>query len=210
MSKLVKYFGVNVKKGDFIFHEGDSADVMYMIHKGRVQISKETGAFDEKIRILREGEFVGEMAVINKMPRSASAVAADDCVLIKMDTESFHETVQKNHEFAVSVIQLLSDRLRETDELLVVYAMQDRVTRLYSEFLLDMLMNGKRDASGGWGLLRRDLFMKRVRERLSAWSRDIIESVLTEMISMDKISLKKDRKGTEWLAVKLEGNPFLQ
>ena len=210
MSKLVKYFGVNVKKGDYIFREGDPADVMYMIHKGKVQISKETGAFDEKIRILREGEFVGEMAVINKMPRSASAFAVEDCVLIKMDPQSFHETVQKNHEFAVSVIQLLSDRLRETDELLVVYAMQDRVTRLFSEFLLDMLMNGKRDASGGWGLVKRELFLKRVRERISAWSKDTIHSVLNEVISLDKISVKKDKNGTEWLAVKLEGNPFLQ
>ncbi|HPV43838.1 MAG TPA: cyclic nucleotide-binding domain-containing protein, partial [Spirochaetota bacterium] len=131
MSKLVKYFGVNFKKGDYIFREGEAADVMYMIHKGKVQISKGMGTFDEKIRILGEGEFIGEMAVINSMPRSANALAVEDCVLIKMDRESFDKTVQKNHEFSVSVIQLLSDRLRETDEMLMVYAKNDRVQRLY-------------------------------------------------------------------------------
>src|SRR4030042_430857 len=82
MSKLVKYFGVSFKKGDYIFREGDLADVMYMIHKGKVQISKGTGTFNEKIRILGEGEFIGEMAVINSKPRSASAVAVENCVLI--------------------------------------------------------------------------------------------------------------------------------
>ncbi len=210
MSKLVKYYGVNVKKGEYIFREGDEADVMYMIHKGRVQISKGTGSFDEKIRILREGEFVGEMAIINKMPRSASAIAMEDCVLIRMNTDSFHETVLKNHKFSVSVIQLLSDRLRETDELLVVYAMKERVSLLYAEFMRDMLMNGRRDASGGWGLVNRDLFMKRVRKRLPAWNQGTIDTVLEEVISMDKISVKKDRKGAVWLAVKLEGNSFLQ
>ena len=143
MSKLVRYFGVNFKKGDYVFREGDTADVMYMIHKGRVQISKGFGSFDEKIRILGEGEFIGEMAVINQKPRSASAVAMDDCVLIKMDRESFNETIQKNHEFSVSVIQLLSERLRETDELIMKYANQERIGRLFSEILAEMLAGGQ-------------------------------------------------------------------
>ena len=139
MSKLVKYFGVNVKKGEYIFREGEPADVMYMIHRGRVQISKGIGTFDEKIRVLGEGEFIGEMAVINSLPRSATAVALEDCVLIKMDRQSFQETVRKNHEFAINVIQLLSDRLRETDELLMVYAKQERQQRLFADLLLEMI-----------------------------------------------------------------------
>jgi len=204
MSKLVKYFGVSFKKGDYIFREGDLADVMYMIHKGKVQISKGTGTFNEKIRILGEGEFIGEMAVINSKPRSASAVAVENCVLIKMDRESFDETVMKNHEFSVSVIRLLSERLRETDELLMVYAKEDRIHKLHTMVLSEMLAAGKRDGSGRWRLLNMDSFVDQAVERLR-WERSNVMSVIAELIAADKIKLKEDRQGSEWIAVEAAG-----
>ncbi|HRS79591.1 MAG TPA: Crp/Fnr family transcriptional regulator [Spirochaetota bacterium] len=203
MSKLVKYFGVNFKKGDYIFREGEAADVMYMIHKGKVQISKGIGTFDEKIRILGEGEFIGEMAVINSMPRSANALAVEDCVLIKMDRESFDKTIQKNHEFSVSVIQLLSDRLRETDEMLMVYAKNDRVQRLYALVLAEMITGGKRDGSGQWCLLNKEAFVRRAVERLK-WERNSVLSVLAELVAMERLRVKKDQGGSEWIAFKID------
>jgi len=202
MSKLVKYFGVNYRKGDCIFREGDPADVMYMIHKGKVQISKGSGSFNENIRILGEGEFIGEMAVINSMPRSATAVAAEDCILIKMDRESFNETVQKNHEFSVSVIKLLSERLRETDELLMGYVKKDRVQSLYVVLLEGMLAAGKRDGSGRWSLVRRDAFVNTAADRLK-WDKSDVRSVIEEMLATGKVAIKRDREGSEWLAVPL-------
>jgi CRP-like cAMP-binding protein len=209
MSKLVKYYGVSFKKGDYIFREGDTADVMYMIHKGKVQISKGTGTFDEKIRILGEGEFIGEMAVINSMPRSASAVAVENCVLIKMDRDSFNETVMKNHEFSVSVIRLLSERLRETDELLMVYAKEDRIHKLYTLILTEILSIGKRDGSGQWRLLNKDTIVSLAAERLKR-DRNNVMSVIAELIAMDKIKLKEDRQGSGWLAVKIEQDVYLR
>jgi CRP/FNR family transcriptional regulator, cyclic AMP receptor protein len=201
MSKLVKYFGVNVKKGDYIFREGDAADFMYMIHKGKVQISKGFGGYDEKIRILGEGEFIGEMAVINSLPRSASAMAVDDCVLIKMDQESFNETVQKNHEFSVSVIQLLSERLRETDEMLMVYVKQDRVQKLLLEVMTDMVAKGRRDGSGQWCLLRKDTLVIRISQFMK-WDASRVLSVIAELVAMDRLTVKKDSHGDEWIAVR--------
>lgn len=203
MSKLVKYYGVNVKKGEYIFREGEPADAMYMIHKGRVQISKGIGTFDEKIRVLDEGEFIGEMAVINSVPRSANAIALEDCVLIKMDRESFDETIKKSHKFSVSVIQLLSDRLRETDELLMVYAKRERTQILFVEILSDMLRYGKRDGSGRWWLLKKDQFLKRANVRLS-WEMKSLLSVCNELVVMDRLKVKKDHNGVEWLAFGIE------
>ncbi|MBP6993261.1 MAG: cyclic nucleotide-binding domain-containing protein [Spirochaetes bacterium] len=72
-----------------MFRENDPADVMYMIHKGKVLISKGADSFDEIIQVL------GEMAVINEMPRSASGVALEDCLLIKMDRVSFPSCERK-------------------------------------------------------------------------------------------------------------------
>lgn len=204
MSKLVKYYGVNFARGDYIFREGDPADVMYMIHRGKVQIIKGTGTFDEEIRILGEGEFIGEMAVINQMPRSASALAIEDCVLIKMDRESFDETVKKSHEFSKSVIRFLSDRLRETDELLMTFARENRAMKLHGELLAQMLRSGKRDASGEWRLLEFEPFTDRAARDLS-WSREHVSSVIAELMAAEEILLKRDRYGTEWLALREKG-----
>ncbi len=71
--------------------------------------------------MLREGEFVGEMAVINSLPRSADAVALEDCELIKMDRVSFDNTIEKNKQFALSFISFLSVRLRDTTDQLAEY-----------------------------------------------------------------------------------------
>ncbi|MCP4136346.1 MAG: cyclic nucleotide-binding domain-containing protein [bacterium] len=116
MSKLFDHYGSTYKKGDYIFREGDSANYLYMIHEGRVQITKKAGGMEKEINILEEGEFFGEMAIINFKPRSANARAVIDCKLIRMDRESFYNSVKDNNQFAVTVIQYLSDRLRETDE----------------------------------------------------------------------------------------------
>jgi CRP-like cAMP-binding protein len=104
MSKLFRYFGIHVPKGEYLFREGDEADTLYLIHKGSVKISKSVGNLEKRIQVLREGEFVGEMAVINSLPRSADAVALEDCDLIKMDRVSFDSTIEKNRQFALSFI----------------------------------------------------------------------------------------------------------
>ena len=153
MSKLFEYYGVRKKKGEFLFKEGEEAEHLYMIRSGRVQISKRIGKTDEEIQILGEGEFVGEMAVINSAPRSATAIALEDCELISMNKESFDNSVRDNHKFAISVIELLSDRLRETDELITDLISREREQELYAEVIIELLKNGKREKSGQWILI---------------------------------------------------------
>lgn len=116
MSKLFELFGVTIKKGEYLFKEGDKADYMYMIQKGTVEVNKASGETIRKFKELGENEFVGEMAIINSAPRSANAVALEDCELIRMDKESFENTIRNNHQFAITIIRFLSERLRETDQ----------------------------------------------------------------------------------------------
>jgi hypothetical protein len=201
MSKLFDYYGITKKKGEFLFKEGEKADHLYMIHRGKVQISKKIGETNEEIQILGEGEFVGEMALINSAQRSATAIALEDCELISMDKESFENCVRDNHKFSLSVIELLSDRLRETDELVTDLISRERELNLFNEIVTELIRKGKRDKSGQWTLIPFESFWERIEKKFS-WDKVFSRSMLDNLVQEKKIELKRSG-GTEWLAFKM-------
>lgn len=203
MSKLFKYFGIVVNEGDRIFREGDEADCMYLIHKGRIKISKSRGNVEKRIQILEEGEFVGEMAIINSLPRSADAVALEETHLIRMDRVSYDNTIEKNRQFALSFIQFLSKRLRDTTDQLSFLSEQDRVQKMFIEILQDMMENGKQDQKGKWRLLRLQPFIDRYNKSSFIDQEDIM-SILDELIKDERIKLKTDSTGQTWIALAVE------
>jgi hypothetical protein len=91
----------------------------------------------------------------------------------------------------------------------MVYAKQDRVQKLMAEVLADMIAMGKRDGTGQWCLLKKDALVQRI-SRLMKWDSSRVLSVIAELIAMDRLSLKKDRNGDEWIAVRVEQESFLR
>ncbi len=201
MSKLFEYYGITKKKGEFLFKEGDKAVHLYLIHSGKVQISKKIGETNEEIQILGEGEFVGEMSLINSAPRSATAIALEDCELISMDKESFENCVRDNHKFSLSVIELLSDRLRETNELVTDLMSREREMNLLNEIVAELVKKGKRDTSGQWTLIPFEPFWERIEKKFS-WDKVFSRSMLDNLVQEKKIALKRGGD-TEWLAFKI-------
>jgi len=203
MSELYNHYGMKISKGDCLFREGDTADRLFMIKKGRIQISKGAGEKNKTILILGEGEFVGEMAVINFVPRSATAFALEDCELISMDTESFYGAIRDNRQFAVSVIKMLSDRLRDTTEAIPVLTERDRRQRVLIEIMGDLIKNGKKDSSGNWFMFEYRKIMK------SIISRGIIDRtgfihMVDDLVAQGRINIKKDSGGETWIAHRRE------
>lgn len=92
---------------------------MYVILEGQVEIRKRTGEKTTRTMItLKQGDIFGEMAVVEGKGRSASAIAASDCRLLRLDEEAFYDLVKKNSDFAVKMIKTLSSRLRSADTLI--------------------------------------------------------------------------------------------
>jgi CRP/FNR family cyclic AMP-dependent transcriptional regulator len=94
--------------GETIFEQGDPGDVMYVVLEGEVDIKAEV----EVLEHLGEGHIFGEMAIIDKQPRSASAVAITDCRVAPVDQKRFAFLVQQNPYFAIQVMSVMADRLR--------------------------------------------------------------------------------------------------
>ncbi len=104
---------------EIIFREGEPGKHMYVILEGEVEIRKKTGEKSSRTMItLKKGDIFGEMAVVEGKGRSATAIAASDCRLLRLDQEAFYDLVQKNPDFAVKMIKTLSSRLRSADTLI--------------------------------------------------------------------------------------------
>ncbi|TEU00425.1 MAG: cyclic nucleotide-binding domain-containing protein [Candidatus Stahlbacteria bacterium] len=101
-----------------LFREGDEGDQMYLIKSGKIRIVKEMSKGEEKtLAVLEAGAFFGEMAVLDKRPRSASAIAETDTELIIVNRDVFLRKINEN-PFIKYVILTLTERLRKTDDML--------------------------------------------------------------------------------------------
>ncbi len=112
-----------------LFHKGDTGDALYLIESGRVRIHIEDQDGNElTLADLAQGDFFGEMALIDGRKRSADATVLDDATLAILSRPSFLAFVRENPDVALEMLSALSERLRRTDELL-----RSRVSRNVNE-----------------------------------------------------------------------------
>ncbi|HVR40683.1 MAG TPA: cyclic nucleotide-binding domain-containing protein [Thermoanaerobaculia bacterium] len=104
--------------GDCIFEQGELGTEMFIIQEGEVDIIKRIGTESHQLSRLEKGDFFGEMAVLEAMPRTADAVAVSDVKLVAINGSRFDEMLRKNPEVAVRIIRKYSKRLREANTLL--------------------------------------------------------------------------------------------
>lgn len=149
--------------GQTVFAEGEPGDSMYFILRGNIRIEKRaatTGATQKTLTVLQEGDYFGEMALLDQKPRSASAVAAGQARLLRLSKTAFDQSQQAGGTAGVSVlfamIRTSSERIRRLSSQLVVY---DEVGKTIGEAphlqtLLDVILQQLATASGAdWGLL---------------------------------------------------------
>src|SRR5712671_853504 len=110
-AKFLNHF----KKGTVLFSEGDEGEEMYIIQSGKVAIKKRVPHGDTTLAVLEKGDFFGEMAILERLPRSASAEVVEEGDLIVISGEMFGDMIKANPEIAVRMLRKQSIRLRETN-----------------------------------------------------------------------------------------------
>ncbi len=149
--------------GERVFAEGDPGDSMYFIQRGQVRIEKRAateGAASKVLTVLEDGDYFGEMALVDQKPRSASAVASGGTRILRLSKAAFDQLQQSGSVAATgmlfAMIRTSSDRIRRLSAQLVVY---DEVGKAIGEArtlqsLLDVILQQLATATGAdWGLL---------------------------------------------------------
>ncbi|HEY7160304.1 MAG TPA: magnesium transporter [Acidobacteriota bacterium] len=107
-----------LNEGEVIFREGDSdSSSLFIIEEGSVEIGHGEGKAHVTFTTLHEGQYFGELALFDGHPRSATATALTNTVLIRLEREDFVDFIKKNPSAAISVMGELGERLRRTNDL---------------------------------------------------------------------------------------------
>jgi CRP-like cAMP-binding protein len=104
--------------GELIFEEGESGEQMFVIIVGRISIFKDVDGKRIELAQLEKGDFFGEMGLLDRLPRTASAEVLEDCELLVISPADFDEMLKKNTEIAVRIMRKYSQRLRSMHKLL--------------------------------------------------------------------------------------------
>jgi CRP/FNR family cyclic AMP-dependent transcriptional regulator len=100
-----------IAAGQVILTAGDPGDLMYVVKEGEVEVLVR----DRVVETIGLGGILGEMALIDRSPRSASARAKTDCQLVPIDAAPFKFMIQQTPFFAIEVMRVMTRRLRHMD-----------------------------------------------------------------------------------------------
>lgn len=106
---MIKIPPKSYRPGEVIFHEGQPADGLYIVRKGKVRISKGDTKLDE----LDKNAFFGEMALVDNKPRSATATAVGEVECLRVSTLDFQALVRKLDPLMQGVFRVMIERLRQ-------------------------------------------------------------------------------------------------
>ncbi len=125
----------NYRTGAVIIKELCAADKFFIIYRGKIEITKrlEQGE-DLVLAVQSDGDFFGEMALLDERPRSASARTLEPTTVLEISRENFDTLLYKAPLLAFRVMRELSARLRDTDALLISH-LQQRNRLLYRSHL---------------------------------------------------------------------------
>jgi len=96
-----------------VFHQGDEGGMMSVIVEGSLQVLVSANGTEQELAQRGPGEFVGEMSIIESVPRSATLRAQTDVRVLAIDGETFKQILRERPDVSFAVLRSLSRRLRE-------------------------------------------------------------------------------------------------
>jgi len=109
------------QKGEIIFRKDEPGDTLYLILEGAVRVSVILETIGEEVlAILRKGAHFGEMALVDKGPRSATVIAHENSQLLRLSKDKFDALLACNKETVVKIlrnmVKAFTSRIRDTDQ----------------------------------------------------------------------------------------------
>lgn len=105
--------------GEVIFKEGEDSREMFVVLEGQVEVVKVSPRGEVKLAVLSRGEFLGEMSLLESLPRSATARAVTAVKMLAIHPGGFLLKIRRDPTFAFEIMQSLSRRIRITNDSLI-------------------------------------------------------------------------------------------
>lgn len=100
---------VSLKKGEFLFKEGDDTKGIYMLHSGKIEINKVTpDGWKQTLAVITPGSFFGELSILEKRRHEATAIAIENTELFKLTKEDFEKLEKEDVTLALQIIKKIA------------------------------------------------------------------------------------------------------
>ena len=142
-----------LKQNEVLFRKGESGSSMYIIEEGTIEISvpAELEKKDIRVSLLSEGEFFGELSLVDGLPRTAKATATSDTRVLEMMRDHFIQFVTGRPTVAISMISEMGKRLRATNDLVTSLASKNVNVEMEEQLSFgDKLSDKVADFVGSW------------------------------------------------------------
>jgi CRP/FNR family cyclic AMP-dependent transcriptional regulator len=140
------------KAGEIIFNQGDAGQEMFVVAEGDVNIYL-PGEDSRRVSLkdLARGEYFGELSMFDDKPRSASAMATTDSVLLELTREMLSNCFARQPRAAMTIVQTMAERLRETNAMLSARAAKNAVKEVEDHLSwADQLADKVAELNGSW------------------------------------------------------------
>lgn len=191
LEKVASLFMIRTyEKGINVFLEDDEGDELYIIQSGVVKIYKENEAREIILAIFREGDFFGEMAVLeNEQVRSASAQTVEKTTLYVLKRNDFAWLMNNNPQITFKILQTALERLRKANEFITDLTILDARTRIARGLLRLIEIHGVQIEDG---IL---IDLKLTHQQISDMTGTVRETVTKVMLELqNQEMIKVDKK----------------
>ncbi len=104
-----------VAAGEMVMEEGTRGDGLHIIVEGRLEVTKREAGADVVLAVREAGEFLGEMSLVERAPRSATVRAVEPTELLIIEPAAFRELLSASPDAAASILRTMAGRLRSTE-----------------------------------------------------------------------------------------------
>jgi len=126
-------------KNSVVFNEGDLEDGLYIVLSGKAKaMLMDPEGRELTLSVFGPGDFLGEMAIFDEQPRSATIETIEETTFLVLPKETVHSLIRRNPTIAIAMLTELSLRLREADDKIRTLAYYDVAGRL-ARILIDLL-----------------------------------------------------------------------
>jgi CRP/FNR family cyclic AMP-dependent transcriptional regulator len=129
-------FIVNYKAGDLIFCEYEIGSTCYMVREGSVRLLRITGEIETTVATIRSGDFFGEMALLDNLPRTATAVALEDVVMLEFSRDNFNMITVGNPAICIKLLSVFARRIHRQKRQYSTLLLNDKPSEVMDVLLM--------------------------------------------------------------------------
>lgn len=188
MEAMFEKFGKVFQPNEILFCEYEPGNDFYLIQEGRVKITKTVGSSIKTLDILEAGDILGEMAILEEQPRSATAIAMTVVKALNFNRANFEMLMTSNPALAMKLLHVFSIRIYDAKRRLSILLMDDIVGKVADVFV----MLHEKNANDNF----HEVILQTTVEDVANWCAQPVgevQKVINQFVKMGKIDLYPDK-----------------